>query len=149
MRIFNSNVKAVLLYGAETWKNTKSLTNKIQVFTNKCLRSILKIWWPNKISNTELWKRTGQSGTITDMKKWKWIGHTLRKDTSNVTRQALDYNPQGKRKRGRPRNTWRRSNNTELQELKLSWAQAKKAAKTRTRWRTLVDALCSSWNEEE
>ncbi len=45
MRIFNSNV---ILYGAETWKNTKSLTNKIQVFTNKCLRSILKIWWQTK-----------------------------------------------------------------------------------------------------
>ena len=36
-------------------------------------------------------------------KKWGWIGHTLRKPASNVTRQALEWNPQGKRKVGRPK----------------------------------------------
>jgi hypothetical protein len=36
------------------------------------------------------------------------IGHTLRKPKHNITRQALQWNPQGKCGRGRPRNTWRR-----------------------------------------
>ncbi|RUS77407.1 hypothetical protein EGW08_014826 [Elysia chlorotica] len=36
-------------------------------------------------------------------RKWGWIGHTLRKPASNITRQALDWNPQGKRKVGRPK----------------------------------------------
>jgi hypothetical protein len=31
-KIFNSNVKSVLLYGSETWKTTKETTSKIQVF---------------------------------------------------------------------------------------------------------------------
>jgi hypothetical protein len=42
------------------------------------------------------------------MKKLRWIGHTLWKPKHNITRQALQWNPQGKRGRGRPRNTWRR-----------------------------------------
>jgi hypothetical protein len=48
----NTNVKAVLLYGSETWRVTNTITNKIQTFINKCLRHILSIRWPDKISNT-------------------------------------------------------------------------------------------------
>jgi len=35
LRIFNTNVQAVLLYGCETWKNSKSITAKLQFFINK------------------------------------------------------------------------------------------------------------------
>ena len=42
-RIFNTNVKSVLLYGSETWRVTKGCTHKLQTFINKCLRSILHI----------------------------------------------------------------------------------------------------------
>ena len=54
LRVFGSNVKAVLLYGSETWRLTKGLEQKLQVFINKSLRTILRIWWPRKISNNEL-----------------------------------------------------------------------------------------------
>ncbi|CAG9831332.1 unnamed protein product [Diabrotica balteata] len=37
IRIFQSNVMSVLLYGCETWKVTKTFTDKLQVFINKCL----------------------------------------------------------------------------------------------------------------
>ena len=32
-------------------------------------------------------------------RRWKWIGHTLRKTNNIITKQALEWNPQGKRKR--------------------------------------------------
>ena len=32
-------------------------------------------------------------------KRWRWIGHTLRKPTSSITRQALTWNPQEKTKK--------------------------------------------------
>ena len=40
LRIFNTNVKAVLLYGCETWRNSRSVTAKLQVCINECLRKI-------------------------------------------------------------------------------------------------------------
>jgi hypothetical protein len=43
IRIFNSNVKLVLLYVSETWKINKKLIKKLQVFVNKCLCKIMKI----------------------------------------------------------------------------------------------------------
>ncbi|VDP25561.1 unnamed protein product [Schistosoma margrebowiei] len=43
VRIFNNSVKAVLLYGAETWRTTTTIMKKVQVFINSCLRKILNI----------------------------------------------------------------------------------------------------------
>ncbi|VDP30550.1 unnamed protein product [Schistosoma margrebowiei] len=81
VRIFNTNVKAVLLYGAETWRTTTTAIRKVQVFMNSCLRKILNIHWPDTISNSLLWKRTNQLPAEEEIRKrrWKWIGHTLRK----------------------------------------------------------------------
>ena len=58
LKIFNSNVKSVLLYGAESWRDNKKHISKLQTFINKCLRKIHKIYWPNKITNEELWNRS-------------------------------------------------------------------------------------------
>ena len=150
-RIFNTNVKSVLLYGSETWKVTKTINNKLQSFVNKCLRHILNIRWPDTISNTSLWEKTKQDPIHIEIKrrKWGWIGHTLRKSPENITRQALDWNPQGKRKVGRPRQTWRRSVESEAKEAGFTWAQLKKVAQNRVRWRGVVAALCSPRSEQE
>ena len=106
IRIFNTNVKSVLLYGSETWRVTKTSTQKLQTFTNRYLINILNIRWPEVVSNEELWNKAKQIPIEMEMKKKRkcgWIGHTLRKPVSNITRQALEWNPQGKRKVGRPK----------------------------------------------
>jgi len=151
LRIFGSNVKAVLLYGLETWRLTKGLKQKLQVFINKSLRSILRIWWPRRICNEELWKQTGQRPIEEEVKQrtWGWIGHTLRRPDGHVAKRALEWNPQGKRKRWRPRHTWRRTRMSELEERGLTWREAKDTAQNRVRWRVLVQDLCSIRNEEE
>ena len=81
LRIFNSNVKSVLLYGAESWKVNQRVTKDLQTFVNKCLRIILKIFWPQVIPNKELWRKTLQRPIEEQIanRKWRWIGHTLRK----------------------------------------------------------------------
>ena len=140
LKIFNSNIKSVLLYGAETWLTNKQLIQKLQTFINKCLRRILRIYWPQIISNQELWEKIAQEPIEITVKRrtWRWIGHTLRKPDSDVTKQALEWNPVGTRKRGRPKDTWRRSLEGELKRMGKSWKEVKKEAKTRNRWRSIV-----------
>ncbi|MGL5901241.1 MAG: reverse transcriptase domain-containing protein [Cetobacterium sp.] len=144
VRIFNTNVKAVLFYGAETWRTTVTTTKKVQVFINSCLRKILRIHWPDTISNEELWQRTNQIPAEEEIKKrrWRWIGHTLRKPANNITKQALQWNPQGKRKRGRPRNTWRRDLEADIKTMGVTWNQLERKAQDRDGWRSLVGGLC-------
>ena len=57
LRIIRSNVKSVLLYGSETWKEMKTVTSRLQTFVNRCLLRILNTCWPEVISNEELWRR--------------------------------------------------------------------------------------------
>ena len=67
-------------------------------------------------------------------RKWGWIGHILRKPASSTTRQALTWNPQGKRKRGQPRNCWRRDTEAELKQQGTNWSGMTRAAQNRVRW---------------
>ena len=61
LRIFGSNVKAVLLYGSETWRLTKRLEQKLQVFIKKSLRNILRIWWPKKSATRSFGGKQGSN----------------------------------------------------------------------------------------
>nr|KAG5710105.1 hypothetical protein BaRGS_030181 [Batillaria attramentaria] len=108
------------------------MQQKIQTFLNTCLRRIFNIRWPEKIRNEELWERAGQEPVAKQIlrRKWGWIGHTLRKPASSTTRQALTWNPQGKRKRGRPRNSWRRDTEAELLLDSEEVANARRGAVT-------------------
>ncbi|VDP38096.1 unnamed protein product [Schistosoma margrebowiei] len=119
VRSFNTNVKTVLLYGVETWRTTKPIIQKIQVFGNSCLRKILRIRWPDIISNNLLWERANQIPTEEEIRKrcWKWIGHTFRKAPDYVTRQASTWNPQGQMRSGRPKNTLPREMETDMRNM--------------------------------
>ena len=144
VRIFNTTVKPVLMYGAETWRTTAAGSRKLQTFINSCLRKILRIRWPNVITNEELWRRTQQEPVedLIRQRRWRWIGHSLRKPASSCTRQALTWNPQGKRKRGRPRMTWRRELEADTKKSGHNWGQLERMAQDRDAWRAFVCGLC-------
>jgi hypothetical protein len=71
------------------------------------------------ISNEELWRRTREIEMFMQIKRRKWnrIEHTLGKGHEAIEGEALDWNPQGKRRRGRPRHTWRRTVHNEALEI--------------------------------
>ncbi|VDP41858.1 unnamed protein product [Schistosoma curassoni] len=72
-------------------------------------------------------------------KRWKWIGHSMRKALSCVTRQAFTWNPQGERRRGRPNNTLRREMETDMGGMNNNWIELERKAEDRVSWRILVD----------
>jgi len=119
----------------------------LQVIVNKCLRRILRIFWRDRISNEELWRRTNQTPSDdTEIRKHKreWLGHTLRKPENNIPRMALEWNPQGSRARSRPKATWRRTILSETRKMNKSWQEVKMLARNKVRWRNFVEALCSA-----
>ena len=80
IRFFKSNVLSTLLHGAESWKMTKTISHKLEVFQNKCLGRIFRIYWSQTISYYELRRRTGTEPITPHVrrKRWKWIVHVLR-----------------------------------------------------------------------
>ena len=57
--------------------------------------------------NYELRRRTGTEPITQQVrrKRWKWIGHVLRMPPAALPRVALRWTPDGRRKRGRPKET--------------------------------------------
>jgi len=92
IRIFNTNVKSVLLYGCETWKLTKTTIHQLQVLVNRYIRRIFKIFWPVQISNQELWARAKQKPIELEIRqrKWGWLRHTLRRPPGDIAKASLE-----------------------------------------------------------
>lgn len=143
LRFFNSNVKSVLMYGCETWKVTKSLIHRVQVFVNKCLRKICGIFYPDIISNEDLMTKTNQRPIADEIgtRKWGWIGHTLRKKPDDLCRQALSWCPPGARSVGRPKVTWQSSVRKEAEQQGKQFSELAELAKNRVRFNRFVSAL--------
>ena len=97
----------------------------------------------DKITNEEVWKRAGQRTAEEEIgkRRWRWIGHTLRKKNNCIPKKALDWNPQGKRTRGRPRLTWRRIREGDVKRSGKSWKEIKKIAQDRKEWKGFVGGL--------
>jgi hypothetical protein len=151
LRLYGSNVKSVLLYGSECWRAIKSEMKKVESFHNGCLRKILRIFWPNKVSNADLYRQTGSRNISVEIKqrRMRWLGHVFRMPMSRIPKVALRWSPPGKRRQGRPRTTWRRTAAQELLALGLTWEEAQNVARDKARWRGLVAALCPTRDEED
>jgi hypothetical protein len=80
-------------------------------------------------------------------RKWGWIGHTLQKPAHSLTRQTLTWYLQGERRRGKPRNNWRRDTIAEIIRVGMTWKDAERAAQNRVRWRNIIDGLSSTSGE--
>ena len=92
LRISNSNIKAVLLFGAETWMVTKPITDRVQVFVNRFLRSILGIRWPLVIWNEDLWEITNKERVANHSRPQSlrsfWLAAGIESSGSNHFRHA-------------------------------------------------------------
>ena len=135
------------MYGSETWRMNETDISRLNVFQRQCLRKIFQIWWPETISNNNLYARakTVPVCDIIKNRKWRWIGHILRSERQVDAKAALTWTPEGKRKRGRPRTTWRRHTEEERRSFGWSsWSEAKVVACDRTKWRQLISPHTST-----
>jgi hypothetical protein len=101
--------------------------------------------WPEVVCSVELWEATGEKPVAIQIKKrkWRWTGHTLRKNDGSIEKWALDWNPQGVRRRGRPKQTWKRTVVEEVAKCCKTWSEGKRIVKNRVIWRCFTDAVCS------
>ena len=145
LKIYKSNVRSVLLYAAETWRTNKRIESKLRGFEGRCLRRILRIRWEHRVTNKEIARRTGINCIVEEVKRrrWRWLGHILRMSRSRHPHIALTWNPQGKRRRGKPQGTWRRTIEEERRSTGKTWNELHWLAQDRDEWRIFVGALCS------
>ena len=140
LKLFNSIVVSVLIYGCESWKGLKEVENRVRRFESGCLRKICKIRWTDHVSEEELRRRTGQPSVIgvIKRKRWRWYGYVLRMPPCRVPKQAISWAPAGRRSVGRPKDTWRRTIARETRERNLDQLSVMAIAEGQTG----VEELC-------
>ena len=103
----------------------------------------MRIFWPQTNSNQDLLDQCQQESIEITIarRRWRWIGHILRKDQCFIPRVAVEWKPEGHRKRVRPRMAWRRTVEAEATAMGSSWRTLQTLAQDCLRWRAFVAAL--------
>ena len=145
-KIFNSNVVSILTYASESWKMTKDIESKLNAFENRCLRKIMNIKWNEFRRSDEIRDMSGQPlvTTVIRKRRWRYVGHTLRRNDQRISKQALKWDAKGSRKRGRPKETLKRTLLREAGNIGLSsMEEIERVAQDRAVWRNYLQALCN------
>ncbi|PIK48416.1 hypothetical protein BSL78_14717 [Apostichopus japonicus] len=146
LTLFKTLLRSVLLYGSEAWKVTKREEQKLDAFQFKDIRRILKIPWTELVSNDRIMQQIGINRISVEIRRrrWNWIGHIMRKETGNHARVAMEWAPEGRRKVGRPKTTWRRTATKERDKNGWrSWSHVRRAAEDRQGWKDSILTLCN------
>ena len=125
LRIYNTIIRPVTLYGCEAWTLTQRLENKLMVFENNILRRITGpvfdegegIW--RRKHNFELREITKQP-MITDFikaQRIRWAEHGAHMEEGRVPKMTMEATMEGRRLVGRPRMRWRDNLAKDLREL--------------------------------
>ena len=107
---FISVVISAMLYGSETW----CLRENEMAILRRTERAMVRVMCGAKLTEKkrteDLVEMLGLKETAVQMAKAngvRWYGHVLRRDDGHVLRKALEFEVRGKRKRGRPKKTWK------------------------------------------
>ena len=92
---FNTNVKTLLFYGAITWHAIQEIS--VRTFVIKSMAESRKPKKKEKLEGAVQYQNTC---------KLTWV--RLRKKQDSLTGQALLWNPQSKRMKGRHKTNWKR-----------------------------------------
>ena len=150
LRVYNSIIRPVAVYGCETWTLTKRQEQKLLVFENSILR---RITGPVYDVEEGAWRRR-HNQEIRDITKQplisnyirsqrlRWAGHVARMEEDRMPRRVMEGTLEGRRPVGRPRMRWRDNLMEDLRQMGVEDPQNdwRDIALDRRTWKGLVGA---------
>lgn len=81
-----SIAKSVPLYGSELWGVARKDMNRLATFHNGFLRKLCRVFWPNTISNEDIYTWALSQDIILKIKRrrLRWLRHALRKGEESI-----------------------------------------------------------------
>lgn len=147
IRLYQTNILPVILYGSEALAFRTVDENKLLVFERKILRRIygpildpLTQQW-RILKNREVYERYGSPNIIQVMKnrRLKYAGHVARMDELRTPRIALIEEVEGRKLQGRPKLRWINNIEKDVQEMRIDPETWIEAAQQRDVWRQAVE----------
>ena len=131
-------VQPAMLYGIETVPMTNSHVNTLEVTEMKMCRWACGYTLSDHVRNDNIRERLKVENITERYNKAivGWIGYVKRRDQEFVGRKTLEMVPHGRRKRGRPKQSWMDSVNRDMRAI----GTMKDEVHDRTDWRRIVSA---------
>jgi hypothetical protein len=120
--IYNSMVKCVLIYGAETCSLYEDDRRRINATEMDALRPSARISKLDRKTNGYIRGKMDAQDMILNDKTRKqliWYGHVERMDASRLQKMTIHWKPEGRKQQGRPRETWKDGICTAMNERNL------------------------------
>jgi len=109
IRVFESIVKSIMLYGAETWELTQRNRQRLKAVEMDYMRRSCRVSRLQRVPNEEIKRRMKVEKQIDvdiEERRLKWMGHLGRMDDHRWPRKIWKWQPNERRRRGRPREEW-------------------------------------------
>jgi hypothetical protein len=129
IRIYETIILPVVLYGCETWSLTLRKEHRMGVFENKVLRRTFGLkrdevtgeW--RKLHNEELHDLYSSTSIIRIIKasRMRWAVHVARMGEKRNAYRLLVGRPEGRRPLGRPRRRW--LDNIRMDIVEVGWGE--------------------------
>ena len=145
MRLVRCYILSTLLYASETWVLNAETEARIRSLEMWIYRRMLKISYQQHISNESILVGLNVKPQLMKMvkeRKCRYFGHIVRGERYEYQRLLLEGTVDGKRGRGRPRNTWfSKTSETGWELTMLLWFERHKIAISGGPWspKSLMD----------
>ncbi|CAG9829791.1 unnamed protein product [Diabrotica balteata] len=145
MSIYNTIIRPILLYAGETMTMVKKDEEDLRIAERKIMRTILG---PIRTEQNEYRSRTNaeikeelKEDIVTKIKQCRvrWLGHIWRAGDEAVTYAMIEWNPGGRKRRGRPRSKWLQEVEEDLQRAGVSEWRGR--TRDRKKWRDIVKKI--------
>jgi hypothetical protein len=149
IRIYNTIILPVVLYGYETWSFTVREEHRLEVYENRVLRRTFR---PKRGEVTGEWRKLCNEGLhdlysspgiirIIKARRMKWAGLVARMGEKRNAYRLLMEKPKGRWALGRPRRRW--LDNIRMELVEVGWGDVDwiGLAQDRDRWRALVNSV--------
>ena len=109
LRIHNTTAKETLKSGSEAGALKEREEQRLEAIHMKFSRHFLGITKLDKEKNQCIREKKGAKNIVKEIKQCQetWLQHVQRMDTKRLPKQAVQYQPRGRRNIGRPRKRWR------------------------------------------
>lgn len=141
MKVYKTIYRPVLTYGCETWTMTGQEKDKIGAVEMKYLRRVKGVTRRDRIRNEVIRGEleTESVGEYIEQKQLAWWGHLQRMSNATQVKKIWESKTQGKRKRGRPKQTWDSVVGREISKRGKTWTEARGIAQDRKEWKRFIE----------
>ena len=143
MKTFNVYLSTIFLHNSELWSLTEKMCKSIDSFQRRTLRTLVfNVKYPVIMSNNAVYEKSKQIpwSKIINVRRLRFLGHICRLNERTPIRISLKYAmDKYKKKVGRPKTTWLKIVEEQLNELNVKLEDIFKTANDREKWRQLIN----------